>query len=241
MTCALVNRFFCLPSSAFCVALQEEVDDNPPFCIMEGSTFFRRKKEWNLFGDFSLKILGEITEGGFWVCAFGTRVLGRHVERRIVIPASAFDSKVKFLEKTRKSFGGGTFNINEGALLENYYLFLKEEYNEGVPRQYFAAECIGLQKSKNDYWCLSSEIHVCNGMILPKENQRFLFPNDLLYPYEVIVNRSLLEDNMHCRNVCKRFIEASSVFGVNHISLKLATAFLLLRLLRINDEESWIR
>jgi len=159
--------------------------------------------------------------------------------RRIVIPASAFDSKVKFLEKTRKSFGGGTFNINEGALLENYYLFLKEEYNEGVPRQYFAAECIGLQKSKNDYWCLSSEIHVCNGMILPKENQRFLFPNDLLYPYEVIVNRSLLEDNMHCRNVCKRFIEASSVFGVNHISLKLATAFLLLRLLRINDEESW--
>lgn len=64
-----------------CVAFQEEVDDNPPFCIMEGSTFFRRKKEWELFGDFSLKILGEITDGGFWVCAFGTRVVGRHVER----------------------------------------------------------------------------------------------------------------------------------------------------------------
>ena len=36
-----------------------------------------------------------------------------------------------------------------------------------------------------------------------------------------------------------RFLEASSVFGVNQISLKLASAFLLLRLLRINDEESW--
>lgn len=81
MTCALVSLFFCLSSLALCVALQEEVDDNPPFCIMEGSTFFRRNKEWQLFGDFSLKILGEITEGGFWVCAFGTRVLGRHVER----------------------------------------------------------------------------------------------------------------------------------------------------------------
>ena len=82
------------------------------------------------------------------------------LNRRIVIPASAFDSKVKFLEKTRKSFGGGTFNINEGALLERYYLFLKEEYSEGMARQYFAAECIGLQHSKNDYWCLSGEVCV---------------------------------------------------------------------------------
>ena len=70
------------------------------------------------------------------------------LNRRIVIPASAFDSKAKFLEKTRKSFGGGTFNINGGALLEHHYLLLKEEYSEGVPRQYFAAECIGLQQSK---------------------------------------------------------------------------------------------
>ena len=58
-------------SSALCVASQEEVDDNLPLCIMEGSTFFRQKKEWELFCDYSLKILEEITEGGFWVCAFG--------------------------------------------------------------------------------------------------------------------------------------------------------------------------
>ena len=96
--------------------------------------------------------------------------------RRIVIPASAFDSKVKFLEKTRKSFGGGTFNINEGALLENYYLFLKEEYNEGVPRQYFAAECIGLQKSKNDYWCLSSEVCVISIQFAMCSSKKYPYP-----------------------------------------------------------------
>ena len=78
--------------------------------------------------------------------------------RRIVIPASSFDGKVKFLEKTRKSFGGGTFNISEGALLESYCSFLKEEYYEGRPRQYYAAECIGLQPHTSDYWCLSKEV-----------------------------------------------------------------------------------
>ncbi|XP_068739294.1 uncharacterized protein [Montipora capricornis] len=137
---------------------QEEVDDSPPFSIIDGSTYYRRKKEWHLFADFTLKILGEITHGGLWVCAFGARVLGRHVERRIVIPASSFDGKVKFLEKTRQSFGGGTFNISEGALLESYYSFLKEEYYEGRPRQYYAAECIDLQTHTSDYWCLSKEV-----------------------------------------------------------------------------------
>ena len=38
---------------------------------------------------------------------------------------------------------------------------------------------------------------------------------------------------------CNRFIEASTVFGVNQSSVKLATDFMLLRILRINDEESW--
>ena len=82
---------------------------------------------------------------------------------------------MRFLDKTRKSFEGGTFNINEGALLESYYLFLKEEYNQGVAMQYFAAECIGLQQTKTEYWCLSSE--VCNTMINLKcaasENKKY--------------------------------------------------------------------
>ena len=34
--------------------------------------------------------------------------------RRIVLHPSAFDSRVKFLEKTRGSFGGGAFNLSEG-------------------------------------------------------------------------------------------------------------------------------
>ena len=35
---------------------------------------------------------------------------------------------------------------------------------------------------------------------------------------------------------CNRFIDASTVFGVNESAVKLATGFMLLR---INDEESW--
>ena len=63
--------------------------------------------------------------------------------RRIAIPVSAFDEKVKFLEETRKSFGAGTFNISEDVLLRSYYSFVKDEYNEGKP-SFFAAECICL-------------------------------------------------------------------------------------------------
>ena len=48
---------------------------------MEGATFFRRKKEWALFGDFYLRMIGKIADGGFLVCSFGARVLGRSTER----------------------------------------------------------------------------------------------------------------------------------------------------------------
>lgn len=53
--------------------------------------------------------------------------------RRIAIPASAFDDKVKFLEETRKSFAAGTFNISEDVLRRSYYFYVKDEYNEGKP------------------------------------------------------------------------------------------------------------
>lgn len=64
---------------------------------------------------------------------------------------SAFDSRVKFLDKTRKSFGGGTFNLTEGGLLEMYHSFLKEEYYSGTIRRYFAASCIGQQTLGDSY------------------------------------------------------------------------------------------
>lgn len=57
---------------------------------------------------------------------------------------SVFDIKIKFFDKIRKSFGGGIFNINEGFLLEEYYFFLKREYNEGWLREFFVVNIIGL-------------------------------------------------------------------------------------------------
>lgn len=63
------------------MSYEEEEDYGPAFCIMEGATFFRRKKEWALFEDFYLGIMGEIADGGFLVCSFGARVLGRLTER----------------------------------------------------------------------------------------------------------------------------------------------------------------
>ena len=63
-------------------------------------------------------------------------------------------------------------------------------------------------------------------MILPKENQRFLFISDALGPYEITIDRSLLEDHSHCRSVCKRseFIIMASVGLQNyggHILIRL--------------------
>ena len=72
---------------------------------------------------------------------------------------SAFDSRVKFLQKTRRSFGGGAFNLSEGGLLERYHFSLKEDYYRGVVRQYHAADCVGQQTLvEKGYWCLSSEV-----------------------------------------------------------------------------------
>ena len=67
-------------------------------------------------------------------------------------------------------------NINEGALVKSYYLFLKEEYNEGAARQYFAAECIGLQQSKNYYWCLSSEVCVISIQCATCSSRKYPYP-----------------------------------------------------------------
>jgi len=75
-----------------------------------------------------------------------------------VLHPSAFDSRVKFLEKTRRSFGGGAFNLSEGSLLERYHSSLKEDYYRGVVRRYHAADCVGQQSLGKGYWCLSSEV-----------------------------------------------------------------------------------
>ena len=60
--------------------LQDE-SVGPVFSIKEGGTYFERKNEWVLFGDFYMKIIGEIAAGVYLVCLFGTRVLGKLIER----------------------------------------------------------------------------------------------------------------------------------------------------------------
>ena len=86
--------------------------------------------------------------------------------RRIVIPSSAFDSKAKFLENARKSFGGGSFTLHESGRLGDFYSFLKEEYRQGNIRQYFPASSIGLQLKGKGYWCLSREVRFKEGAFI---------------------------------------------------------------------------
>lgn len=75
-----------------------------------------------------------------------------------MIPANSFDSKTKFLDKTRSSFGGGVFNVIDASIkdIENYYGYLKEQYYTGTPKEFYGVELIGLQST--GYWCLSREV-----------------------------------------------------------------------------------
>ncbi|KAJ7385976.1 hypothetical protein OS493_012309 [Desmophyllum pertusum] len=45
---------------------QEDGVDKTSFSIIEGATYYQRKKESVVFGDFFLKLIGEITDG-HWV------------------------------------------------------------------------------------------------------------------------------------------------------------------------------
>ena len=70
----------------FCFANRFQISDDDvqgdvPFSIRDGKTYINREGEWELFGDFTLKIWGEISSVGFWVCYCGSRVLGRLEER----------------------------------------------------------------------------------------------------------------------------------------------------------------
>ena len=82
--------------------------------------------------------------------------------RMIVVPPNVFDSKSKFLEGTRKAFGGGKFNLQDVSTsdFEKYSAFLKEEYNGSPAREFFLANCVGLQN--NQYWCFLRGVrHSC--------------------------------------------------------------------------------
>ena len=67
--------------------------------------------------------------------AFSSIVVGVIIFcRQIVLHLSAFDPRVKFLDKTRRRFGCRAFNLTEGGLLERYHSFLNEDYYRGVFR-----------------------------------------------------------------------------------------------------------
>lgn len=61
--------------------LVQDESVGPVFSIMEGGTYLERKNEWVLFSDFYMKIIGETADGGYLVCSFGTRILGKSIER----------------------------------------------------------------------------------------------------------------------------------------------------------------
>ena len=60
-----------------------ESEELPPFFTRDEKTFMTPSpgEDAVLFGDFSLRFLGEIAESGHWVCVCVAIVLGRMEER----------------------------------------------------------------------------------------------------------------------------------------------------------------
>lgn len=220
----------------------EQAEDYPMFCVKRGETFYKKNGKLILFGDFYLEFKGKILENGktYWVCSCGTtcKVSGKLQERTIVIPHSAFETRQKFQQLTTEAFDGGTFSLSAKGKVEDYYFYLKKKCDKHL-KDYFAAQTIGPQCKEQDYWCLSSEVHVHKGKILQKENHHYFFLDGSCKRYEVFISKNFIENGTDLSDVCKRFIEASSAFKHNSDSFKLATAFVLHRLLNIHNEASW--
>ena len=53
------------------------------FCVKDRETYVKEKEGWIIFGDFTLKIVGEMCSqtGGYLVASCATKVLGQLVER----------------------------------------------------------------------------------------------------------------------------------------------------------------
>lgn len=75
------------------------------FFIENGKTYIVNENDRQEFGDFCLKLLGElIFEGdtvdreGHWVASCSAYVRGVLETRTVVLSASAFDSRQRFLE-----------------------------------------------------------------------------------------------------------------------------------------------
>ena len=63
-----------------------QAEFSPLFEVHAGQTLTKVKKlGWVLFGDFTLKFLGEITSTCSWVYSFAAQVLGRCIERYTIV------------------------------------------------------------------------------------------------------------------------------------------------------------
>ena len=77
-----------------------------------------------------------------------------------MLNVGVFDSKQRFLDGLRASFGGGTFLLGNkvpGTDIGAYISYLKNDYAEQErQRKFKEAEYIGFQEGS--YWLLSSEV-----------------------------------------------------------------------------------
>ncbi|XP_068753718.1 uncharacterized protein [Montipora capricornis] len=162
---------------------------------------------------------------------FGIRPIMRLREqqtRTFVLSAGAFDSRQRFLEQVRRRFGNGTFNLTGHVLanhLADYYSSLKEDARSTMEsRVFFHSNHLGFQKE--NYWILSSDLHVKEGnMLSPSQYQHFISDNGLT-SFGTSLAGHLLEV-FNLKSVTKRFLELSSHFGVNAVAFQLATSFVI--------------
>ena len=95
----------------------------------------------------------------------GYNILNPHIfcftlyRRTIVLPATAFDSRMRFLQEVRSSLSLDSAVLNLGgtvtaSTIADYYAFLKEDAVNS--RTYYRARHLGYQG--DEYWLLSSEV-----------------------------------------------------------------------------------
>lgn len=84
--------------------------------------------------------------------------------RTVVLSASAFNSRHRFLEQLRRRFGGGTFNLAGNIAtntLADYYSSLKEDALSDPDRDkrvFFHSDHFGFQSGT--YWILSPDVSI---------------------------------------------------------------------------------
>ncbi|KXJ14689.1 hypothetical protein AC249_AIPGENE4236 [Exaiptasia diaphana] len=202
------------------------------FVVESGKTFFQENAEVpQLFGDFSLKLQGELLSEeqekyGFWVATCTAATRGQLETKNIVLPANSFDSKSRFMTELRSRFGSGVLNLGGGvtaSTLAEYYSFCKRDLGNHQ-MQFYKAQHLGYQK--DGYWYLSNQLHICDEeLVSPLQRKFFVIDNEVLQ-YSTVLDEHLLNED-YLRDISQRIIQLSDGFGVNKASFLLSTAFVI--------------